>query len=701
MIRSRRRAWRASRLPSDFAIETLLRQPRLLDALLAGQPPPVRAAGARRRITEASGPRCCAAIVPPSPRAWSGATSLGLDDVDATLAGSTRWPSSACNSALAALEAEFAQRFGVRARSRWRGAAAGGVRPGQARRRRAQFLLRRRPRLCLRQRRRQSDGARSLAAEDYFARLGQQLAKLLDEVTADGFCHRVDLRLRPFGNAGRIALSFAAMEQYFQREGRDWERYAWQKARPVAGDIAAGERFLDVAASVRLPALPRLRRARWPARNEGGDRRRSRAQGTGRRHQARPGRHPRDRIPGAGAAADPRRPRTGLARASPAAGAARRWSRPAMSSRATGVALRDAYRFLRRLENRLQMLRDAQTHALPDERRGPRAHRRTDSVTTIGTRCAPRSTRIARAWPPSSTHCWRRADGTARASALAGYWRALPDAGDAAGAGRRRIRATPPALDASLRDLRARAGVARAVGRRARAPGPRAAGAARCAARVGATRCSAAPPAAPAAHVLRRASYLALLDEQPAALQRLVDVVSRAARCWPSAWRPIRCCSTNCSTCASPARCRTRSDIAGAPARRRCAIGRHRSRVAGAGRNTPGAEFPHRAGDAGCAPGRAGQRAPTGVAGRCGARRRAGAGAARGGSRARRDRRTRASRCWATAASAARNSASVRTWTSCSSTTRRPTRSPTAPARSMRRAGSRGWRRRSSRCSAR
>src|SRR5690606_25013198 len=78
----------------------------------------------------------------------------------------------------------------------------------------------------------ESDGARPLAAEDYFARLGQQLAKLLDETTADGFCHRVDLRLRPFGNAGRIALSFSAMEQYFQREGRDWERYAWQKARP-------------------------------------------------------------------------------------------------------------------------------------------------------------------------------------------------------------------------------------------------------------------------------------------------------------------------------------------------------------------------------------------------------------------------------------------------------------------------------------
>ena len=76
------------------------------------------------------------------------------------------------------------------------------------------------------------------------------------------------------------------------------------------------------AAAVRLSPLPRFRRARRPARDEGGDRRRSRAQGTRRRHQARPRRHPRDRIPRAGAAADPRRPRAGAARTPPAAGAA-------------------------------------------------------------------------------------------------------------------------------------------------------------------------------------------------------------------------------------------------------------------------------------------------------------------------------------------------------------------------------------------
>ena len=91
----------------------------------------------------------------------------------------------------------------------------------------------------------ETDGARPLDNETFFVRLGQQFIKLLGDTTALGFGFRVDMRLRPFGTVGRLALSFNAMEQYFQREGRDWERYAWIKARPIAGDIAAGERFLS------------------------------------------------------------------------------------------------------------------------------------------------------------------------------------------------------------------------------------------------------------------------------------------------------------------------------------------------------------------------------------------------------------------------------------------------------------------------
>jgi len=89
-------------------------------------------------------------------------------------------------------------------------------------------------------------GARGLDNSEYFARITRRMAQLLTERTPLGSCYRVDLRLRPFGTAGQAALSFAAMEDYYQREGRDWERYAWIKARPIAGDLAGGERLREI-----------------------------------------------------------------------------------------------------------------------------------------------------------------------------------------------------------------------------------------------------------------------------------------------------------------------------------------------------------------------------------------------------------------------------------------------------------------------
>lgn len=88
-------------------------------------------------------------------------------------------------------------------------------------------------------------GTRPLDYQEFYARVTRRMSQLLSEPTAEGQAWRVDLRLRPFGQAGQLALSFAAMEHYFQREGRDWERYAWIKARPVAGDLAAGHGLLD------------------------------------------------------------------------------------------------------------------------------------------------------------------------------------------------------------------------------------------------------------------------------------------------------------------------------------------------------------------------------------------------------------------------------------------------------------------------
>ncbi len=87
---------------------------------------------------------------------------------------------------------------------------------------------------------------RSLDNQEFFIRLGQRLIKALDPVTVDGFVFRVDMRLRPYGSAGALVLSFNALEQYYQDQGRDWERYAMIKARVVAGDQQAGAQLLDM-----------------------------------------------------------------------------------------------------------------------------------------------------------------------------------------------------------------------------------------------------------------------------------------------------------------------------------------------------------------------------------------------------------------------------------------------------------------------
>ncbi|MEQ9005676.1 MAG: bifunctional [glutamate--ammonia ligase]-adenylyl-L-tyrosine phosphorylase/[glutamate--ammonia-ligase] adenylyltransferase, partial [Pseudomonadales bacterium] len=81
--------------------------------------------------------------------------------------------------------------------------------------------------------------------QQFFVRVGQQLIQALDTVTADGFAFRVDMRLRPFGKSGPLAMHFAALEDYYVGHGRDWERYALIKARTCAGDLDAGAALLD------------------------------------------------------------------------------------------------------------------------------------------------------------------------------------------------------------------------------------------------------------------------------------------------------------------------------------------------------------------------------------------------------------------------------------------------------------------------
>ncbi|HEY2679327.1 MAG TPA: bifunctional [glutamate--ammonia ligase]-adenylyl-L-tyrosine phosphorylase/[glutamate--ammonia-ligase] adenylyltransferase [Steroidobacteraceae bacterium] len=81
----------------------------------------------------------------------------------------------------------------------------------------------------------ETDGPRMLDSEEYFNRLGREVIRLLDVRNADGFVFRVDMRLRPFGASGPLAVSLESLESYLQEHGRDWERYAWIKARPVVG----------------------------------------------------------------------------------------------------------------------------------------------------------------------------------------------------------------------------------------------------------------------------------------------------------------------------------------------------------------------------------------------------------------------------------------------------------------------------------
>jgi [glutamine synthetase] adenylyltransferase / [glutamine synthetase]-adenylyl-L-tyrosine phosphorylase len=92
----------------------------------------------------------------------------------------------------------------------------------------------------------ETDGRQSISAAEYFRLLAQRLIKILDERTADGFVYRVDVRLRPFGTSGPLAVSEAAFEEYLMTHGRDWERYAYVKTRVVNSWDGAGSFYEDI-----------------------------------------------------------------------------------------------------------------------------------------------------------------------------------------------------------------------------------------------------------------------------------------------------------------------------------------------------------------------------------------------------------------------------------------------------------------------
>ncbi|MFI4954596.1 MAG: bifunctional [glutamate--ammonia ligase]-adenylyl-L-tyrosine phosphorylase/[glutamate--ammonia-ligase] adenylyltransferase [Gammaproteobacteria bacterium] len=82
-----------------------------------------------------------------------------------------------------------------------------------------------------------------LSYAEFYLRLAQQLIKVLNELTVDGYVFRIDMRLRPFGESGPLVASFTALENYYQANGREWERYALIKARPITGSESAKQEF--------------------------------------------------------------------------------------------------------------------------------------------------------------------------------------------------------------------------------------------------------------------------------------------------------------------------------------------------------------------------------------------------------------------------------------------------------------------------
>ena len=209
-------------------------------------------------------------------------------------------------------------------------------------------------------------GSRPLSNHEYFTRLGRKLINALADITEDGQVFRVDMRLRPNGDSGALACSFDALENYFIAEGREWERYAWIKARSVCGDhaweLAATARpfvfrkYLDFGAFAAMRSLHAQIRAEVARRDLAGHIK----LGPGGIREIEFIAQAFQLIRGGRDAELQTRPTLEVLTLLQKKGLL-----PAQAV----AELRTAYDFLRRLEHRLQYLDDAQTHELPADSR--------------------------------------------------------------------------------------------------------------------------------------------------------------------------------------------------------------------------------------------------------------------------------------------------------------------------------------------
>ncbi|MDM0075124.1 bifunctional [glutamate--ammonia ligase]-adenylyl-L-tyrosine phosphorylase/[glutamate--ammonia-ligase] adenylyltransferase [Variovorax sp. J2P1-59] len=218
-----------------------------------------------------------------------------------------------------------------------------------------------------------ADGRARLSNQEYFARAVKRIYALVGDTTEHGFVFRVDLALRPNGNSGPSVVSLDALEEYFQVQGREWERFAWLKSRVVAPYSVVADRSAQALRGVVLPFVFRryldynvfdsLRTLHRQIREQ-----------AARRSAGRPER-----------ANDVKLSRGGIReieftvqllqvvrggqfpelRTRPTLDALQRLARANLMPQETADALASAYEFLRRVEHRIQYLDDQQTHVLP------------------------------------------------------------------------------------------------------------------------------------------------------------------------------------------------------------------------------------------------------------------------------------------------------------------------------------------------
>jgi glutamate-ammonia-ligase adenylyltransferase len=364
------------------------------------------------------------------------------------------------------------------------------------------------------------------AVEEYYVRVAQLTIKLLDRATAEGFVYRIDTRLRPFGASGPLVVSVAAFEAYLMQHGRDWERYAYVKARLLTGNAFAADlfepiltpfvyrRYLDYGVFDALRQMKRLI-AQEVARKDMAE---NIKLGPGGIREiefivqafqlVRGGRHPELRT-------------RSLLEALP------RLAGDRQLPQSTVDELTLCYRFLRTLENRLQAMDDRQTHELPTD---PEARARL--AYALGESDWERLEARLRAVRAVVEREFERVawdvegrDGRRSIDARVAAW----DSGDL----ETLLRDTPFAVDAqvldALRELRG-GGLYQRMDETARQ---------RLAAVVARTiELLDSQPAAQRAleralpiyrAVCRRSAYLALLNENPAALERLLSLTAQSA----------------------------------------------------------------------------------------------------------------------------------------------------------------------------